>query len=47
VLPTQLVSGKIPLEAQFSPMWPFRRVMLSDLVYKAFDKIVGLKRSPI
>lgn len=42
-----LWDGKIGLDEQFSPMWPFRRVMLSDFVYRAFDKLVGLKRSPI
>ncbi|MBS2013937.1 MAG: creatininase family protein [Deltaproteobacteria bacterium] len=43
----ELWDGKIGLEEQYSPMWPFRRVMLSELVYRAFDKLVGLKPSPI
>lgn len=43
----EVYDGTTPLEAQFSPMWPFRRVMLSNLVYRIFDKVVGLKPSPI
>lgn len=43
----ELWDGKIGLEAQFSPMWPFRRVMLNALAYRVFDKLVGLKPSPI
>ena len=44
---SEVWQGRVPLEECFSPLWPFRHVLLNDKVGSLFDRLVGRKRSPV
>lgn len=42
-----LWEGRTPLEECFSPLWPFRHVLMSETVGKIFDRLVLSRPSPV
>ena len=43
----ELWEGRIGLDECFSPLWPLRRLLLSDLGYSLFARVASLRPSPI
>jgi creatinine amidohydrolase len=39
--------GKIGVDECFSPLWPFRRLLLSELFYRLFARVAALRPSPV
>jgi len=44
---SELLAGSVAPEDCFSPLWPIRRVFLSDAVGWVFDKVVRSRPSPV
>jgi creatinine amidohydrolase len=44
---SDVYTGSLPYEQCHSPLWPFRRVLLSETVGVAFDKLVSTRPSPV
>lgn len=44
---SEVWQGRVPLEECFSPLWPFRHVLLNEKVGTLFDRLVGRKPSPV